>query len=193
MASTRSGRRDLESYSINGTEKIIRRGDCVLMQPEDLDDPLYVARVVKLEKDRDENVNVYVRWYYRPEDSKVGRRNFHGEKELLLSDHYDWQSAYAIVGKCVVHSLTSYKALKIIKEEDYFSRFEYRPFVSKGLGMSPKNVDVYCRCGLPYNPDENMVGCDGCGDWFHFTCVDLTYEEAINRKNFFCPSCDLQK
>lgn len=101
-------------------------GDCVLMRPSDSDKPPYVARVEKIEADHRNNVKVRVRWYYRPEESIGGRRQFHGAKELFLSDHYDVQSAHTIEGKCIVHTFKNYTKLENVGTEDYFCRFEYK-------------------------------------------------------------------
>ncbi|GLT72667.1 hypothetical protein SLA2020_445770 [Shorea laevis] len=64
------------------------------------------------------NVKVRVRWYYRPEESIGGRRQFHGAKELFLSDHFDVQSAHTIEGKCTVHSFKNYTKLENVGAED---------------------------------------------------------------------------
>lgn len=37
---------------------------------------------------------------------------FHGFMELFLSDHYDFQSAHRIEGKCIVHSFKNYTKLE---------------------------------------------------------------------------------
>jgi len=102
-------------------------GDHVTMRPPDTNKPPYVARIEKIEPaGRKNDVKVYVRWYYRPEDSFGGRRRFHGVKELFLSDHYDVQSAHAIEEKCVVHSFKNYTKLQDVAAEDYYYRFEYK-------------------------------------------------------------------
>lgn len=88
--------------------------------------PPYVARVEKIEADSRNNVKVRVRWYYRPEESMGGRRQFHGAKELFLSDHHDVQSAHTIEGKCTVHSFKNYTKLENVGADDYFCRFEYK-------------------------------------------------------------------
>ena len=101
-------------------------GDCVLMRPSEPSKPSYVAKIEKIEADsRGANVKVHVRWYYRPEESIGGRRQFHGSKELFLSDHYDVQSADTIEGKCTVHTFKNYTKLDAVGNEDYFSRFDY--------------------------------------------------------------------
>ncbi|KAL7601223.1 hypothetical protein Lser_V15G26676 [Lactuca serriola] len=110
-------------------------GDCVLMRPSDSDKPPYVARVEKLEADHRNSVKVCVRWYYCP-------------------DHYDMQSAHTIKGKCIVHSFKNYTKLDNVGTEDYFCRFEYKAATG---GSTPDRVAVYCKCEMPYNPDDLMV------------------------------------
>ncbi|XP_054787250.1 chromatin remodeling protein EBS-like isoform X5 [Prosopis cineraria] len=186
MAKTRPGRRDLDSYTIRGTNKVVRAGDTVLMRPSDTSKPPYVARVEKIEQDNRSNVKVRVRWYYRPEESIGGRRQFHGAKELFLSDHYDVQSAHTIEGKCIVHSFKNYTKLENVGAEDYYCRFEYKAATG---AFTPDRVAVYCKCEMPYNPDDLMVQCEGCKDWYHPACVGMTIEEAKKLDHFMCSEC----
>ncbi|KAF4372593.1 hypothetical protein F8388_027266 [Cannabis sativa] len=163
MAKTRPGKKDLDSYTIKGTNKVVRAGDCVLMRPSDTGKPPYVACVEKIETDNRNNVKVRVRWYYRPEESIGGRRQFHGAKELFLSDHYDVQSGHTIEGKCTVHSFKNYTKLENVTPEDYYCRFEYKAATG---GFTPDRVAVY-----------------------HPACVDMTIEEAKNLEQFVCSEC----
>lgn len=48
--------------------------------------------------------------------------------------------------------------------------------------------EVYCICRKPDN-GKVMVGCDGCGDWFHCRCVNLKEAEVAAIKTFTCPDC----
>ncbi|KAJ4705675.1 Chromatin remodeling protein EBS [Melia azedarach] len=57
---TKTGKRDLESYTIRGNSKVVRVGDCVLMRPSDNGKPPYVARIEKIESDARSNVKVRV-------------------------------------------------------------------------------------------------------------------------------------
>ena len=116
-------------------------GDCVLMRPPDSSKPPYVARVESIEAGaRGSNVKVRVRWYYRPEESIGGRRQFHGAKEVFLSDHYDVQSADTIEGKCFVHSFKNYTKLDAVGNEDFFCRFEYKSATGSFI---PDRIAVY--------------------------------------------------
>lgn len=118
---------------------VLAAGDCVLMRPSDTGKAPYVARIEKIEVDGRNNVKVRVRWYYRPEESIGGRRQFHGAKELFLSDHYDVQSAHTIEGKCTVHSFKNYTKLENVGAEDYYCRFEYKAATG---GFTPDRVAV---------------------------------------------------
>ena len=57
--------------------------------------------------------------------SPGGRRQFHGSKELFLSDHSDVQSADMIEGKCTVRTFKSYTKLDAFGNDDLFCCFEY--------------------------------------------------------------------
>ncbi|OAY52471.1 chromatin remodeling protein SHL isoform X2 [Manihot esculenta] len=168
MAKLKAPRRTLDSYTLKHINKTIKAGDCVLMRPSDPSNSSYVARIERIESDaRGANVRVHVRWYYRPEESIGGRRQFHGSKEVFLSDHYDIQSADTIEAKCTVHSFKSYTKLDAVGNEDFFCRFEYN---SSTGAFNPDRVAVYCKCEMPYNPDDLMVQCEGCSDWSHMEC-----------------------
>ncbi|KAL5677453.1 hypothetical protein ACJX0J_013584, partial [Zea mays] len=161
-------------------------GDCVLMRPADTDKPPYVARVERMESDGRGGVRVRVRWYYRPEEAKGGRRPFHGSKELFLSDHLDTQSAHTIEGKCIVHSFKSYTKLDNVGPEDFYCRFDYKAATG---AFTPDRVAVYCKCEMPYNPDDLMVQCEGCKDWFHPSCMGMTIEQAKKIDHYMCSDC----
>ncbi|XP_047312137.1 chromatin remodeling protein EBS-like [Impatiens glandulifera] len=187
MAKTRPGsRRVVASYTIRGTNKVVRMGDCVLIRSSENNTLPYVAQIDKIEMDNRNNTDVRVRWYYRPEESIGGRRIFHGCKELFLSDHYDFQSAHTIEGKCTVHSFKNYTKLEDVTPEDYYCRFEYK---SATGAFIPDRVAVYCKCEMPYNPDNLMVQCEECKDWYHPTCVNMTADQAKLLDEFYCAGC----
>lgn len=49
-------------------------------------------------------------------------------------------------------------------------------------------LELYCICKKT-DEGELMVGCDGCDDWFHFTCVHLPVKYRHLVSNYFCPYC----
>lgn len=56
-----------------------------------------------------DDMMITVLWYYRPEQTYIGRLNsHHGEMELLSSRHQDDNSANCIIDKCHVLTYSEY-------------------------------------------------------------------------------------
>ncbi|XP_010437008.1 PREDICTED: chromatin remodeling protein SHL-like [Camelina sativa] len=191
MPKQKAPRKQLKSYKLKHINKTIQEGDAVLMRSSEAGKASYVARVEAIETDaRGSNAKVRVRWYYRPEESIGGRRQFHGAKEVFLSDHLDFQSADTIEGKCKVHTFSSYTKLDSVGNDDFFCRFEYN---SASGAFNPDRVAVFCKCEMPYNPDDLMVQCEECSEWFHPSCIGTTIEEAKKLDHFYCEECSPQE
>jgi transposase InsO family protein len=47
---------------------------------------------------------------------------------------------------------------------------------------------LYCICRQPHG-GRFMIQCDGCDEWFHGSCVNLTEEEAKGMGDYFCHNC----
>nr|CAD1818315.1 unnamed protein product [Ananas comosus var. bracteatus] len=95
-------------------------------------------------------------------------------------------SADTIEGKCFVHSFKKYTKLDAVGNEDFFCRFEYK---SATGSFVPDRIAVFCKCEMPYNPDDLMIQCEECSDWYHPSCVGMKIEEAKKLEHFFCESC----
>ena len=54
----------------------------------------------------------------------------------------------------------------------------------RGRRRQDQNVTVqlYCTCNMPESFDVNILMCDVCLSWFHFSCVNLSKEPD-------CPTC----
>ncbi|KAG8083736.1 hypothetical protein GUJ93_ZPchr0016g2631 [Zizania palustris] len=48
---------------------------------------------------------------------------------------------------------------------------------------------TFCKCEMPYNPDDLMIQCEECSDWFHPSCIGMTIKNAKKLEHFFCQSC----
>ncbi|XP_074346047.1 chromatin remodeling protein EBS-like isoform X2 [Apium graveolens] len=156
------------------------------MKSPEPDNRPYIARVEKFGTDIKGNFMVTVRWYYWPEEASGGRKQFHGAKELFLSDHYDFQSTNTIEGKCIVHSIKEYTKLEVVGAADYYTRFEYQASAKE---FTKTYVSVYCKCEMPYNPDDIMIQCDECRDRFHPRCVKITNAQEKWSSNYVCDEC----
>ncbi|OAY72775.1 hypothetical protein ACMD2_26869 [Ananas comosus] len=180
MAKTKPGKKDVDSYSIKGTNKIVRVGECVLMRPSDTEKPPYVARVEGMEADHRGNVKVRVRWYYRPEES-IGAAGSPRRQELFLSDHYDVQSAHTIEA---VHRprFKTYTKLDNVGADDYFCRFEYKAAPAASPRSRRRLISICysclkdCKCEMPYNPDDLMVQCEDARTVIQILDINLDKE-----------------
>uniref|UniRef100_A0A7N0VE87 PHD-type domain-containing protein n=1 Tax=Kalanchoe fedtschenkoi TaxID=63787 RepID=A0A7N0VE87_KALFE len=132
------------------------------------------------------NVKIRARWYYWPEDTIQGRRFFHGLRELFLSDHSEDHYVECINGKCNVRALDEYQELDLVMDDDYFWRFQYIRNEGK---LIPESVEVFCICETPLNPDLRMILCDGCQDWFHLYCINMSLEESTRISHYYCGTC----
>uniref|UniRef100_A0A7N0UMD8 BAH domain-containing protein n=1 Tax=Kalanchoe fedtschenkoi TaxID=63787 RepID=A0A7N0UMD8_KALFE len=185
-------------------------GDNILLKAPKGKKP-YVAKVIEItadDKQGKNNVQIEGRWYYRPEDAKGGRRNFHGKNELFLSNHVDTQLPESIEGKCNVCTFEEYLKLDVVENTDYFYRLQYDPNTQQ---FNPNRLEVYgtlnfqhnpffyhyilltvrrtCVCELPVNPDLMLVKCDICSGRFHPECVDISRKEAQSLETFICITC----
>ncbi|KAM3617293.1 uncharacterized protein V6R79_004244 [Siganus canaliculatus] len=57
-----------------------------------------------------------------------------------------------------------------------------------GVSMETSSGPIYCICR---RPDINcfMIGCDGCGEWFHGSCIGVSEKTASSIRVWFCPPC----
>ncbi|KAI8023468.1 Chromatin remodeling protein EBS [Camellia lanceoleosa] len=86
---------------------------------------------------------------------------------LIKGNFSSIQSAHVIEGKCIVHTFKNYTKLENVGFEDYFFRFKYKAATG---GFTLDHVALCYKCEMPYNPDDLMVQCEGCKDWFCGSC-----------------------
>ncbi|MCD7449319.1 hypothetical protein HAX54_051259 [Datura stramonium] len=97
------------------------------------------------------------------QESIDGQLQFHGLKELFMSDHYDIQSVDTIEDKCTVHTFKSYTKLDAVGNEDFFCRFEYNFYRSV-------SVNVKCHTILMtswFNVRAAVTGKSGSSHFSH--------------------------
>ena len=83
-------------------------GDNVLIQPSSSSPPTppHVARITHISGDL-----LTVTWYYRPEEIYGGRKCYHGQHEILLTDHASLTHISSTLGIARVVALADYVAL----------------------------------------------------------------------------------
>ncbi|KAF9608757.1 hypothetical protein IFM89_010889 [Coptis chinensis] len=155
------------------------------------------GRVEGFREDPTDGVQAMIKFYFNPDDAEYGRRSFHGEKEVFLSDMTNEVHGKSIKCKINVYHLDEYLQLRSLKQTDYFYRIYYdyekqtfKTVASMGEVMENGDLRVYCKCCMPENPDEFWIECNGCCDWFHPHCTGTTREEVDKPGyTYFCPDC----
>ncbi|XP_071575939.1 histone lysine demethylase PHF8 isoform X2 [Temnothorax nylanderi] len=49
---------------------------------------------------------------------------------------------------------------------------------------------TYCFCGRSYDPQQFMIQCDVCKEWYHGGCVNLKEYVTIDLDKYHCPRCE---
>lgn len=172
-------------------------GDTMLIKAHSNGIPDYIAKLEKIHTDPNGEVMLDSRWYYRPEETAMGRQSWQGVEEVIESDHTDTYHVRCVNGKCKIVSLNEYENLppnrkKKSKNDNsssdvpiYFSR----SFYLKKSKCFKDPLPTYCFCKKPSNPDKLLLQCDKCEKWFHGECVRISREVALNLEEWMCPDC----
>ena len=63
------------------------------------------------------------------------------------------------------------------------------------LVLMQTGCDVFCLCNKTWDPEEPMLGCDLCEEWFHYDCMGLRkpgddeVDADVAPQNYRCPFC----
>lgn len=92
-------------------------------------------------------------------------------------------------------ALVDVKRTKVEKDEDadvtediakQYKKFQNAP------KFNLNSEELFCVCRRPDHGGELMIGCDGCEEWFHFTCMKMNQENQLLIDKFFCKFCQWQ-
>ena len=73
----------------------------------------------------------------------------------------------------------------------WLQRFKASGMALAGAGAvdgGDGRLDIFCHCRKPWT-GEFMIQCDGCAEWFHGKCVDITPQDALSITEFMCNNC----
>lgn len=175
----------------------ISTGDCILVGHNDgsgeADTGVDLAeqwKAVVLEVRALDSEHVYLRvgWLNRPEDLDSGRKDYHGENELIPTNQMDVIDAMTVNGKInVIHWDENDLDAQILSDNQYFWRqtFDYVGSKTFSVGifyeLCEANVRLtrmqklrqICKDNRPQNPDEMIIECsnEGCRNWLHANCI----------------------
>ncbi|KAL9606057.1 MAG: hypothetical protein Q9179_000790, partial [Wetmoreana sp. 5 TL-2023] len=95
-------------------------------QPLDMDDEvLCVARILEIRARDSQNVYIRVYWLYRPEDIPGGRQPYHGEHELVATNHMEIVDTLRVIRPAQVDHLEDEKLWFQTPKEGLYWRQRY--------------------------------------------------------------------
>lgn len=134
--------------------QLFQVGDCVAMLPEE-GKLSYIGRIVALYELQDGAKFVQTSWFYRPEETLLGRQPGDGERELFFSDEKAENSVTSVLGLCFVVTLSQFKrgvaylqqSNPLVEEKNLFFAHKKYDRVAQLLHYLP----MYKALGPPVN------------------------------------------
>ncbi|XP_059804520.1 BAH and coiled-coil domain-containing protein 1 [Hypanus sabinus] len=113
-------------------------GDCAVFLSVGRPNLPYIGRIESMWESWGSNMVVKVKWFYHPEETKLGKKCNDGKKALYQSCHEDENDVQTISHKCQVVSLEQYEQLiKTKKHQDsqdlYYLAGTYDPTIGRIL------------------------------------------------------------
>ncbi|KAF5125916.1 Chromatin remodeling protein SHL [Metarhizium anisopliae] len=136
----------------------------------------WVARILEVRAADEHHVYARIYWMYSPDElppgtqdgkkSISGRQPYHGQNELIASNHMDVINVVSVAMKATVHQW-----IESDDEEVQDALYWRQAFNCRTSQIS--SVDLTCKCQTPANPDKTLIGCTNadCGNWLHYECL----------------------
>ncbi|KAL3952889.1 hypothetical protein ACCO45_012832 [Purpureocillium lilacinum] len=136
----------------------------------------WVAKILEIRARDQHHVYARICWMYSPNDlpSKAldnnklvsGRQAYHGQNELIASNHMDIIEAVSVVMRAQVRQW-----VESDDEAVQDSLYWRQAFDCRTSELS--TVDLTCYCKMPANPDKILIGCSNpsCDQWLHYECL----------------------
>ncbi|KAL2277528.1 hypothetical protein FJTKL_15365 [Diaporthe vaccinii] len=129
----------------------------------------WVARILEIRASDERHVYARIYWMYRPDklpqitvdrgDKVQGRQSYHGEDELIASNHMDIINIVKVTEKTTVNF-----------DEDDHDQVQHSFYCRQVFNIQNQklsSIKSFCICKQPPNPDRRMIECPRCSDWFH--------------------------
>lgn len=138
----------------------------------------WVGRVLEVKAASTAEVWLRVFWLYWPEELPRGRQEYHGNQELIMSNHMAIVDAKSVASMADINHWDEEDQDQTVGYRFWRQFFDVEKQDTKGGGMS--SIRRYCICNEYHNPDQTMFKCpnSNCGIWIHQKCM----EEAIVEK-----------
>lgn len=135
-----------------------------------------LATVVDIKMRGCESPMIKVRWFYTPQEVGIKHDCF-GVAEVFDSTKHAVISLETYIEKAYVLTIDDYNCLDDADDCTYYCRATY---VNAGLIPPIHEWKSMCVCHQIINPDQHMIQCEDCLEFFHLSCTDT---------RFICPNC----
>ncbi|KAL8721574.1 MAG: hypothetical protein Q9225_001782 [Loekoesia sp. 1 TL-2023] len=126
-----------------------------------------IARILEIRAFDPQNVYVRVYWLYQPQEIPGGRQSYHGNNELIATNHMEIVDALRVNQRIDVVHWKEDEQLKV-PETGLYWRQTYH-FLTKEVS-TPK---PHCTCHQPTNPERSTIQCTNphCSILLHDHCI----------------------
>ncbi|PHH87753.1 hypothetical protein CDD83_8452 [Cordyceps sp. RAO-2017] len=136
----------------------------------------WVAKILEVRALDEHHVYARVYWMYSPDelppntlDGKKlvsGRQPYHGQNELIASNHMDVINVVSVAMRAVVNQW-----VETDDEQVQDALYWRQAFDCRTSQLS--SVEMTCKCKAPANPDKTLIGCTNplCSEWLHYECL----------------------
>ncbi|KAK2610979.1 hypothetical protein N8I77_004363 [Diaporthe amygdali] len=136
----------------------------------------WVARILEIRASDEHHVYARVYWMYWPDElpqgtvdgkkTVSGRQPYHGQNELIASNHMDIINVVSVTQQATVNQVTDENDDQIQSALYWRQAFDVRT-------QELSAIEKVCKCDQPGNPDKVLVGCpnETCKKWLHEECL----------------------
>ncbi|KAI1112039.1 hypothetical protein F5Y14DRAFT_285664 [Nemania sp. NC0429] len=136
----------------------------------------WVARILEIRASDEHHVYARVYWMYWPDElpqgtqegkkSIRGRQSYHGQNELIASNHMDVINVVSVTAQATVNQWDETNEDEVQQALYWRQAFDVR-------SMELSSALPRCRCNRPENPDKQLISCTNpeCRKWLHDDCL----------------------
>ncbi|KAI3323453.1 hypothetical protein HD806DRAFT_87253 [Xylariaceae sp. AK1471] len=136
----------------------------------------WVARILEIRASDEHHVYARVYWMYWPDElptgtqegkkSIQGRQPYHGQNELIASNHMDVINVVSVTAQATVNQWDETNEDEVQQALYWRQAFDVR-------SMELSSAQSRCKCNRPENPDKQLINCTNpeCKKWLHDDCL----------------------
>lgn len=132
----------------------------------------WVGKVLEVKAANTSEVWLRVFWLYWPEELPKGRQDYHGNQELIMSNHMELVDAKTVTSSADISHWDEKNEDQDVGHRFWRQFYNFQLQGTKTGGLS--EIRRHCVCMEYYNPDRTMLKCPNtkCGIWNHQECLE---------------------